>query len=592
MERDPFLLGQEQRFQEQQQQQQQHPHYQEQPYGQHTHPHLMKDGSLTDEQAFALMHPHQPHYPSSPPLPHHHHQLLPGATGGESGGGVVLVGGGGGPNSNGTRSESGGYRLPDIRAGAPLSSASTASMMSPPRSGLTLGYPSPIPAGATMGSRSEKGAGSVVNYPLDQGAYYAPYSPPQQHQQQLQAQALSIQSSGYSPYLHSQQHPSPYDETPFGSHYSLVSGSSSSVAGGYPRHQQQQYAMQPLKEKGSTGGHSSSGHGHYTQAPLVDLSGSPTPILRSASLKMEKASGKNQEGKEDDETSEAMAHRDSSDALSKGQRNQDIDQSSDDDDEEEGQERGASRRRDSKRCWCCSKRLCVYLTFLMVILLAIALYFLVPRAPGFSFVTVTSMGDPVVSKNQFQEPFSIQISVDNTENYLPLRLNSIGMSVWMKIDMTKVGNNDDLPSAFTLKAKQIQTISVPMVFDYTSLKIDTNSDGTFQQLITSCTPVAAGGTPVGLNLVFGGQLYVWGLSWVWKPQFSFNTLNIPCPINAKDPATLPLPSSPASPSQALPSTASVTRPAASGASSAAVATASAQGSRATASATPTQAAHS
>jgi len=419
MERDPFLNSQEQRFQEQQ-------HYQQyQPQGQsysaqHTHPHLIKEGSLTDEQAFAMMHPH---YPSSPPLgshPHHHNTLLPGAPGGEPGGGVVLVGG---LNNPGARSESGGFRSPDIRA-----SSTSASMMSPPRSSRTLG-----------------GGGSVDNYPLDasmgqqqqlhQSGYYVPYTPSQQHQP-LQAQALSIQPSGYSPYLHSQPHPSPYDEvqpSPFGSRYSLVSGSGSSVAGGFPRHQQQQqqqqYAMLPLKEKGSTSDNSSSGHGHYTQAPLVDLTGASTPILRTASLGMDKASGQDQEGKEDDETSGALPHRSSSDALSKGRGHQDIDQSSDGDDEEEGQERGASRRRDGKRCWCCSKRLCVYMTFLMAILMAVALYFVVPRAPGFSFVSVSSMGNPVVSKNEFQEPFAVQIQVDNSENYLPLRLTSMDLNV-------------------------------------------------------------------------------------------------------------------------------------------------------------------
>lgn len=161
----------------------------------------------------------------------------------------------------------------------------------------------------------------------------------------------------------------------------------------------------------------------------------------------------------------------------------------------------------------------------------------------------------------------------------------------MKIDMTKVGNNDDLPSSFTFKAKQIQTISVPMVFDYTSLKIDTNSDGTFQQLLTACKPLAAGATPIGLNLVFGGKLNVWGLSWVWSPQFSFNVLNAPCPINAKDADSPSTP--PTSPSLPPPLTASASGHAVSGSPTTAVATATGQLSQATASASPlpTQAAH-
>ncbi|KAF9573117.1 hypothetical protein EC968_008966 [Mortierella alpina] len=153
---------------------------------------------------------------------------------------------------------------------------------------------------------------------------------------------------------------------------------------------------------------------------------------------------------------------------------------------------------------------------------------------------------PVVTRDHIEEPFTLQVTVDNTDNYLPFRLNSLDMTVWMKIDFTKIGNNDNLPSNYVIKPRQISVISIPMALNYTSLKIDTNADGTLQTLFTACKPVPPNSPDpiVGLNLVFGGKMFVWGLSWVWKPEFSFNVDSAPCPVNARDPVEIKPPPPP------------------------------------------------
>ncbi|KAG0045600.1 hypothetical protein BGZ83_009220 [Gryganskiella cystojenkinii] len=539
----------------------------------------LQNGSLTDEQAFAMMNPQyhsyqpqqqqqqqQPYLSNNPAQfpPHlsNNNALGPrGESGGRGGGGGG--GGGGAMSVISARSESGGAGGGGSNSRKSFSPDNRISqqglMMMSPHSSLQ-GYSSPGP-GSVIGGQGPMSVsgGSVVNFPLD---HHMPMQQQQQQQQLQQQQGYypqyqQLQSqpqSSYQPYLQLQRQSqdgfygsSPFEDarphSPFGSKYSLVSGSGSSVAGGNGGgfSKQPQYAMQPLKEKAS----------YYPAAPLVDLGGASTPILRSAPVTV---------NSDKDETSSEGANTVAGDPpqkdgdteandlsrISHARRSQDL-SDNDDEEEEEGQERGSLRKRDSKRCWCCSRRLCVYMTFLFVILLGIVLFFVVPRSPGFSFVSVASMGDPVVTRNEFSEPFSVQIRVDNSENFLPLRLNSMDMNVWMKIDMTKIGNNDNLPSSFTFKPKQIQTISVPMMIDYTSLRIDTNTDGTFQQLISACKPVPAGGTVQGINLTFGGKLHVWGLSWVWKPQFSFNVDNVPCPINARDPTLLPPPPSPPTP---------------------------------------------
>ncbi|KAG0029166.1 hypothetical protein BGZ81_004058 [Podila clonocystis] len=221
----------------------------------------------------------------------------------------------------------------------------------------------------------------------------------------------------------------------------------------------------------------------------------------------------------------------------------------DDDDDEEGQEKGANRQRDGKRCWCCSRRLCVYMSFLFLLCLSVALFFVLPRSPSISFVAVVPDGDPVFSRGRIQESFTLQMRVDSSENYLPIKLTSVDMTVWWKMDMTKLGTNEGFPSSVTIRPKVVQTISLPMAFDYQSLRIDTSTDGVLQALIKACTPLPPGSTtpPDTLNLTFGGKMKVWGLSWVWKPEFSFN-VGTACPSNAKGqetaPAALPPPTTP------------------------------------------------
>ncbi|KAF9323632.1 hypothetical protein BG006_001281 [Podila minutissima] len=227
----------------------------------------------------------------------------------------------------------------------------------------------------------------------------------------------------------------------------------------------------------------------------------------------------------------------------------------DDDDEEEGQEKGANRQRDGKRCWCCSRRLCVYMSFLFLLILAVAMFFVLPRSPGISFVAVVPDGDPVFSRGRIQESFTLQMRVDSSENYLPIKLTSVEMTVWWKMDMTKIGTNEGLPSSVTIHPKVVQTISMPMAFDYQSLRIDTSTDGVLQALIKACTPLPPGSTtpPDQLNLTFGGKMKVWGLSWAWKPEFSFN-VGTACPSNVKEQAMALPPPSPTTPTGATSST--------------------------------------
>ncbi|KAG0295950.1 hypothetical protein BGZ96_010481, partial [Linnemannia gamsii] len=367
-----------------------------------------------------------------------------------------------------------------------------------------------------------------------------------QHQQHLGA---------FSPYQGSMA--VPFEDINQGTHHSRLSLAGSSVSGAsqrYPMHVLQGHEstqalttsyQQNRHHAGSVGpGSSASEYGGRSEQDITERtrqhasSAGPNKKLSKEDAGTTGQQAKSENDDEQDENTEILARnsqsggdRTATDAtvsrsnsqkrgfLKKKKHQKGFVEESD---EEEAQERGENRYKEKKRCFCCSRRICVYMTFISLISLGVALFFLIPRAPGFKFESVSSMGAPVITKNEFHENFGLQLEVDSSENYLPLKINSLEMTVWLKIDSKKIGHNDGLPSTYTIKPKTIQVISVPMVFDYTSYSIDTNADGTFQALIAACRT----DNPTDISLTIGGKINFWGLSWIWQPQFGLVVGNI------------------------------------------------------------------
>ncbi|KAF9134590.1 hypothetical protein BGW39_006530 [Mortierella sp. 14UC] len=388
-----------------------------------------------------------------------------------------------------------------------------------------------------------------------------------QQQHQLQQQQQQQHLGSFSPYQGSMA--LPFDDINQNTHHSRLSLASSSVSGAsqrYPMHvlQSQSHgstqalstSFQQNRHQTGSIGPPASEYGSRSEQDHGERRAAAT--IAAAKMQSKEDSGTAQQAKNDneedglDENTEILARNSQSgdrSAISLRHQKGLYEES----DEEEGQERGENRHRDKKRCFCCSRRLCVYITFVIILVLGVTMYFLVPRAPAFSFRSVSSLGPPTITDNrEFHENFMLHLRVDSSESYLPLKINSIEMTVWLKIDQSKIGHNDGLPSLFVIKPKAIQIISLPMVFDYTSLIIDTNADGTFQKLLEACRTI----NPSDISLTFGGKINVWGLSWIWKPQFGLNVGNIDCPVNAKDPTADPAP--PAAQPPSLPPAATAT----------------------------------
>ncbi|KAG0249720.1 hypothetical protein BG011_008997 [Mortierella polycephala] len=199
-----------------------------------------------------------------------------------------------------------------------------------------------------------------------------------------------------------------------------------------------------------------------------------------------------------------------------------------DEDEEEGHVQAGGRRRKGAGGPTMSRRR-----------RPVILFFVIPRPPTFVFESVMSTGEPIITKSRIRERFEIQLLVDSKENYLPIRVDRIDLTIWLKREKTKIADNDNLSSSFVIQPRTAQVVSIPMLLDYRSTMSDPESDATLQRLVEVCTPVDSWTESVipTINITVGGQLHIWGLGWVWKPEFQFQVDKVPCPINARDPAS-------------------------------------------------------
>ncbi|KAG0084053.1 hypothetical protein BGZ92_010243 [Podila epicladia] len=220
-----------------------------------------------------------------------------------------------------------------------------------------------------------------------------------------------------------------------------------------------------------------------------------------------------------------------------------------DDSDEEGRSRGAARRRsgsqrrrrkEDEQCLCCSRKVCLGLTFSFIVCLAITLFFVVPRSPTFTFESVMSNDVSWIGKDRIRAPFTIQIKVDSHNNYLPIRVEAFDVTIWLKMSGDKIADNYDLPSEFVIEPRMTQVLNILMRMDYKAQKLsDGEEDSTFAMLVQACTPVndpsMAARLPK-LDLTVGGRLHVWGLSLIWKPEFRFSVEDVLCPsANASHP---------------------------------------------------------
>jgi hypothetical protein len=84
-----------------------------------------------------------------------------------------------------------------------------------------------------------------------------------------------------------------------------------------------------------------------------------------------------------------------------------------------------------RRCAFCSRKTCVITTFIILVLLAAGMYFVWPRIPVVTFLSPSPAGDAeiTITPAVVKMPMELQFQLDNRENWLPYKFNSLHIDV-------------------------------------------------------------------------------------------------------------------------------------------------------------------
>ncbi|CAO3691682.1 unnamed protein product [Umbelopsis ramanniana] len=163
---------------------------------------------------------------------------------------------------------------------------------------------------------------------------------------------------------------------------------------------------------------------------------------------------------------------------------------------------------------CCGISFFICIPFWTVFIIAAALiwYFCWPRTPTLSFGDASVKDGPVWGPDTnpaLQSDWYVNITIDNSANWVPTRINNIAFNVLDTNTQQFVGHGNT--NSFTLPGRSIQTLNVTVSINYTA---SSTTDQTFTDLYSACGPQKVGDSPP-LSIDFQAVFDIWGI--VWHP---------------------------------------------------------------------------
>jgi len=180
-------------------------------------------------------------------------------------------------------------------------------------------------------------------------------------------------------------------------------------------------------------------------------------------------------------------------------------------------------------CGCVSPQVCAIISFIVLVLLGVAIFFCYPRVPDVTFVGTSPVGTPQIGTNpvSFQFAFDLILLVDNSQNYIPFKFNHIDLQVFDQ-------NNPSLrfpiangTNSFTLQPRIASNVTFPITSNYVPSNA---SDPTLNNFVEACAPVAADVKRPTLNLRAEIQLFIWGIDWAYRPSITRAFPGLVCPF--------------------------------------------------------------
>jgi hypothetical protein len=153
----------------------------------------------------------------------------------------------------------------------------------------------------------------------------------------------------------------------------------------------------------------------------------------------------------------------------------------------------SKKRKLPKSCCGFSFWICIPFWIGFAIVVTIIWYFCWPRVPNLSFGDASVKDGPVWGPDtnpSLQSDWYVNITIDNSENWIPTRINNIVFNVLDTNTQKFVGGGNT--NAFTIPGRSIQTLNVTVSINYTA---SSTTDQTFTDLYSACGPQKVGAPP-------------------------------------------------------------------------------------------------
>ncbi|KAJ2958261.1 hypothetical protein NQZ79_g6133 [Umbelopsis isabellina] len=170
------------------------------------------------------------------------------------------------------------------------------------------------------------------------------------------------------------------------------------------------------------------------------------------------------------------------------------------------------KRRFPKTCCGFSYRICIPCWLVFVVAVVLIWYFCWPRVPTLTIGDSTVKDGPFWGPNNqpsLQSDWFVNITIDNTANWIPTRINNIAFTVLDTGTQQVVGTGNT--DALTIPGRSVMPFNLTMNINYTATS---TSDQTFNDLYNACGPQKMGAPPQ-LNIDFQATFNIWGI--VWHP---------------------------------------------------------------------------
>ncbi|KAK9696209.1 hypothetical protein K7432_012593 [Basidiobolus ranarum] len=177
---------------------------------------------------------------------------------------------------------------------------------------------------------------------------------------------------------------------------------------------------------------------------------------------------------------------------------------------------------------CCSRKVCVIVTFLICILVGVVIWLLYPKVPSSSIETIQLSGTPQVNNEQlpyfFNATLMIRVSMNNY-NLIPISLSKLEAVGYDSNTNSEIGRG--IAENVSLPGQRVTSFEFPYVLTYFFGNV---SDPTWIHLARSCVPTLVNFPDRSAMAVrFMASMWFPILSWTgWVPKVTYQG-NFVCP---------------------------------------------------------------